>query len=340
MPEMDGFMFAERVRGESDLAQPIILMLTSGAQSGDIDRCRTLGIAAHLRKPIRQLELLEAIQRVVGDHAPSSRAVPQVEAPEKRLPARLRILLAEDNVVNQRLAIRLLEKSGHVVHVVDNGKLAVEAIAAREFDVVLMDVQMPEMGGFEATALIRRYEAGGGRHTPIVAMTAHAMTGDREKCLSAGMDAYISKPVSQKELADVLQSVAPTSPNVQEPASFLTLDIVTEREAILRRIGGDDDLLRELAETFILNAKDLVIQIRAAATAQDFSAVSRAAHAYKGSAIIFGLAPLVDVAAKLEATGAQGGRSEVAALVRELESQTIHACDFLRTLVEEMPCVS
>jgi len=210
MPEMDGFMLADRVRKEAGTSQPIFIMLTS-AGLGDTERCRQLGITTHLTKPIRQMELLDALRGTIGNYRPLQPAVPEEMLLPNLSAGGLRVLLAEDSVVNQKLAVWILEKWGHSVHVVSNGQLAVDAVAQQEFDAVLMDVQMPEMGGFEATAIIRQRETTTGRHIPIVAMTAHAMKGDREKCLDAGMDAYISKPISAKELAEILRSVAPKS---------------------------------------------------------------------------------------------------------------------------------
>ena len=204
MPDMDGFEVAERLRDQEGSTSPVIMMLTSSTQSGDIERCRELGIAIHLMKPIRQRELHEAFLRVLSGYksAPAVSLVPLTSGA-----GGLHLLLAEDNLVNQKLAVHLLEKQGHTVHVVGNGKLAFDALRDQKFDAVLMDVQMPEMGGFEATALIRQRELVTGQHIPIIAMTAHAMLGDRQKCLDAGMDSYLSKPISGLELVNVIRSV-------------------------------------------------------------------------------------------------------------------------------------
>jgi signal transduction histidine kinase/DNA-binding response OmpR family regulator len=202
MPEMDGFAVTEAARHECGAVQPIILMLTSGSQRGDIERCRQLGIAEHLIKPVLQQELLDSIKRAQGKVA--SALEPELKR-AREISRSLRILLAEDNVVNQKVAVRLLEKAGHSVCVADNGRLAVEASGQEEFDLILMDVQMPDMEGLEATAVIREREKASGIHTPIVAMTAHAMKGDREKCIEAGMDDYMSKPISVVKLAAILK---------------------------------------------------------------------------------------------------------------------------------------
>jgi two-component system sensor histidine kinase/response regulator len=198
MPEMDGFMLMEQIRERRISAAGAVVMLTSTGQRGDAARCAELGIAAHLTKPAGLSQLMEAMQKALADApAPASEITDQRMCEDQ---TGLRILLAEDNVVNQKLAMRLLQRHGHAVTVVDNGRAALNAVERELFDVVLMDVQMPEMDGFEATGAIRQSENGTGRHLPVVAMTAHAMSGDRERCLDAGMDGYVSKPVRPQEL--------------------------------------------------------------------------------------------------------------------------------------------
>lgn len=176
------------------------MMLTSAGHVGDAARCRELGISAYLVKPIRQGELLEGICSVLQANAARNPTplVTQHSLREHR--NRCRVLLAEDNAVNQMLATRLLEKRGFEVTVAEDGKVALRELNKEMFDVVLMDVQMPNMGGFEATAVIRNREKATGAHVPIIAMTAHALKGDEERCIAAGMDAYISKPIRTSEL--------------------------------------------------------------------------------------------------------------------------------------------
>jgi PAS domain S-box-containing protein len=214
MPEMDGFMLVEEIQKSPGLAAGLTsVMLTSGGQRGDGQRCKELGIAAYLIKPVLQSDLLEALLRVLGSRPDAANPVQLVTRHtlrEGRMP--LRILLAEDNVVNQRLASRLLEKQGHMVIVASDGAKALEALERECFDVVLMDVQMPVMDGVEATAAIREKEKATGKHIPIVAMTAHAMAGDRQRFLEGGMDGYISKPVHSQELFEAIE-------NVLEPAA-------------------------------------------------------------------------------------------------------------------------
>jgi two-component system, sensor histidine kinase and response regulator len=207
MPDMDGFELAAAIKGRGNAA--MIVMLTSGSHTGDVARCRELGIDAYLTKPVPRTELRTAILRVLGS-APET--LLQTPRRDRQEPSRdnpgsgvLRILLAEDNMVNQKVATRLLEKEGHRVVVVGTGREAVSAIDRESFDVVLMDVQMPEMDGFEATAAIRGRERFGGKRLPIIALTAHAMSDDKERCLSAGMDGYVAKPVRRQELLDAIR---------------------------------------------------------------------------------------------------------------------------------------
>ncbi len=204
MPEMDGFALAERIKKDPHLVGATIMMLTSAGHLGDAARCRELGISAYLVKPIRQGELLQAICNVLN--LSTQKKAPLVTRHTLReLRNRSRILLAEDNAINQALAVRLLEKRGYMVSVAVNGRETLAAYDNNNIDLVLMDVQMPEMDGLEATAAIRQRERSTGRHTPIVAMTAHALKSDEERCLSAGMDAYISKPIRTNELFTTIE---------------------------------------------------------------------------------------------------------------------------------------
>ncbi len=208
MPDVDGFMLVEQVEKLPELDGLITVMLTSGGQRGDATRCKELGIAAYLIKPVLQSDLLEALLNVLGSREEAARPAQLVTRHtlrERRPP--LRILLTEDNAVNQRLASRLLEKEGHVVVVADDGAKALKACKENTFDLILMDVQMPVLDGMEATAAIRQTEQSTGQHVPIIAMTAHAMAGDRQRFLKAGMDGYVSKPIHSRDLLEAIESV-------------------------------------------------------------------------------------------------------------------------------------
>ena len=219
MPGMDGFQLAEHIKASRNLANTLILMLTSGEQRGDLARCRELGVSLYLTKPVRQAELRAAILQALNGQAGAIAAAKGASLSESQ-PLRksddagaLRILLAEDNRVNQRVAVAILEKAGHRVTVANNGREAVDRWLAQAFDLILMDVQMPEIDGLEATAMIRAGEKRTAEHIPIVALTAHAMKGDQDRCLAAGMDAYLSKPIQGQQIIEMVSrySVRPAS---------------------------------------------------------------------------------------------------------------------------------
>jgi two-component system, sensor histidine kinase and response regulator len=207
MPDIDGFGLAEQIRNSKHLTGSVILMLTSGERLSDGARRREVGISACLVKPIRRAELRAAIVAAVACErsAMKSRAPDPPAVEVSHAGAGFDILVAEDNRTNQLVAIGLLQKQGHRVVVAENGIRALEILERNTFDVILMDVQMPEMDGFEATAAIRRKQSRTGTYTPIIAMTAHSMEGDRERCIDAGMDDYISKPIRGTLLADILK---------------------------------------------------------------------------------------------------------------------------------------
>ena len=207
MPEMDGFMLVEQMRTNPELSAVTVMMLSSGSHRGDAERCRQLGILSYLFKPVRKRELLAAILAALGQSAIASPSPPVVKAEQPTKAKGLRILLAEDNRVNQIVATRITEKMGHSVVVAGNGQIALLLLAAQPFDLVLMDVQMPEMDGLTATRKIRENEQSTPFHVPIIAMTAHAMKGDRERCIAAGMDGYVSKPISGPLLEEEIGSV-------------------------------------------------------------------------------------------------------------------------------------
>jgi CheY-like chemotaxis protein len=231
MPDADGFALAETIKKDPTIADASVVMLTSGSQPGDAARCRELGIAAYLPKPVKRLDLhgaiLSALRPRSGEAHGQAALVTRHSLREARNAGR--ILLVEDNAVNQLVARRLLEKGGHTVVVATNGREALEILEDAGwvgFGCVLMDVQMPEMGGFECTAIIRAREKGTRLHLPIIAMTAHALSGDDVRCLSAGMDAYLSKPIDPNALLDVVERQllnAITHPGVADfPTAFST----------------------------------------------------------------------------------------------------------------------
>jgi signal transduction histidine kinase/DNA-binding response OmpR family regulator len=206
MPGMDGLETARRIREDLGLTVPVILLRSVGS-SGDAARRRNAGIQSYLNKPLRREELLAAICEAVGGASVNATPPAEAAAQTRKLGVSLRALLAEDNPVNRTLAVRLLEREGYQLVVACDGREALTAFESNSFDLALMDIQMPRMDGFEVTAAIRRYELQHGGHLPIVAMTAHAMKGDAEQCLAAGMDGYVSKPISAARLFEEIERV-------------------------------------------------------------------------------------------------------------------------------------
>jgi len=305
MPEMDGFMLAERLLKRPEGLVPTLMMLSSACRREDAARCRELGIAAYLTKPIRQSTLLDAIMTALSQPTCAidrvTVEVPCDEKPEHH--RRLRVLLAEDNAVNQMLAVNLLEKRGHSVVVVGNGLEALDALDRECFDAVLMDVQMPDMDGIEATAALRAREAMTGHHIPVIAMTAHAMKGDRERCLAAGMDAYVAKPLRRQQLFDALERL--TSHKRDAELEVLEDQPTFDRTNALRQIDGDENLLSELVRVFLSECPKLMAKIREGIDEKDSAKLRIAAHALKGSASHFGAGPTCKAAQKMEALAEQ-----------------------------------
>jgi signal transduction histidine kinase/DNA-binding response OmpR family regulator len=285
MPDMDGLMLAEAIRRNGKGHRPRLVLLSSAGQPVDADRLRELGITRCLIKPVKQSDLLDAITSALG--------VASADEPADAVtqPARVRtrrVLLAEDGLVNQRVVVELLDARGHDVVVATNGEEALATLEREPFDVVLMDVQMPVMDGFEATAAIREREKESGTHVPVVALTAHAMTGDRERCLEAGMDGYLAKPIRADELYAAVEGPSET------PMDY---------ETALKRTGGKPLILGQIAQLFLHEGPRLQADIRRAMTDQDCSELERAAHTLKGSADLFGAQGVVDAAWRLETMG-------------------------------------
>jgi CheY-like chemotaxis protein len=320
MPEMDGYTLCEHIRRDPLLASTILMILTSGGQPGDNLRRRNLQVASCLIKPVKQADLWRAIMQSLGMPLPAelSDAHSRDRVTADR---RLRVLLAEDNLVNQKLAVRLLERRGHEVAIANNGSEALQKLAARTFDVVLMDVQMPEMDGYEATVRIRREEGQTGRHIRIVAMTAYAMKGDRDRCLEAGMDSYISKPVRARELFEAIESVPNPDPTNGSAVLANAKDQVFDKAAALTRVGQDEDLLRELAVVFLDESPKLMDQIRTAIANENLPALRMTAHGLKGSVDNFSAARAFDAALKLELMAQERDLSGAGAALRLLEQE-------------------
>jgi CheY-like chemotaxis protein len=310
MPGMDGFTLAERIRRDPDLAGTFLILLPSAGSRGDAARCREMGVEGYLTKPVASVDLLECILTVIGSPRGEERPALATRHSLRESRRRLRVLLADDNPVNRMVGIRLLEKRGHSVVAVEDGRAAVAALEREEYDVLLLDVQMPVMDGFEATARIRAKEAETGRHLPIIALTAHAMEGDRKRCLDAGMDDYASKPIKAEDLFMTIERLVPASGASNEPcgrppaapAGASSID----GEGLLSRSENDRELMREIAGLFIEHSPRMLRDLREGLWRRDAQAVERAAREIKGSLDTLAAAAAAEIAWRIEAMGREG----------------------------------
>jgi two-component system, sensor histidine kinase and response regulator len=336
MPGMSGFTLVERIRATEGAAAPPMILLTSAGQRGDAARCRALRVAAYLTKPVDPLDLAEAIVAVLDGHG-GRQATPLVTRHSLRDNRRcLRVLLAEDNAVNRRVVRAQLERRGHAVTCVADGRRAVAAVQRDRFDVVLMDVQMPLMDGLEATAAIRAREAGTGTRVPIIALTARAFSGDVARCLAAGMDAHLAKPIRSRDLMATLERLArpagATEPeHGADPAADADPPPPTSRDrtappidraALLARLDGDEALLAEVTGLFLRSCPAQLQAIHQALSRSETGALERAAHALKGAIANFGARRAFEQAARLEDLARRGdlrtARREARGLEREM----------------------
>ncbi len=326
MPGMDGFELAEKIKQDPGLAGATIMMLTSAGQRGDAARCRRLGIGAYLIKPIRQSDLLNAILMTLGKRAGAQRPALVTRHTLREAGRKLKVLVVEDNPVNQQLALRILQKEGHKAVLAGTGREALARLENEQFDLVLMDVQMPEMDGYEATAEIRRKEKLSGAHVPIIAMTARAMKGDRERCLAAGMDGYVSKPIKAAQLFETIEeelfpSIHPRRQTCETgSAPGRGWEKIMDRAAALAHVEGDRDLLSEMAELFLKNTPGLMQAIHRAAEWGDAIALAQAAHKLKGSISNFCAPEAFDAVARLEDAAIHRDCSAAEKALLELES--------------------
>ena len=321
MPERDGFALATAIRGDPDLAPTRLLILTSAGQRGDGERCRQLGIQAYLTKPIARADLIEAVSTVLAG-TPSAGGGADLVTRHSIAESRhaLRILLAEDNPVNQQVATAMLLKRGHQVDVVSNGREAVDAIRARRYDVVLMDIQMPEMDGFAAADGIRALPQG--RALPIIALTAHALSGERERCLTAGMSGYLAKPFKAHELFALVEgsSDGPTPP---APPIDLEGFRSTMREA------GAEEAVDGIVRVFAQTAPERLAALQTAARSGDPESVGRAAHAFKSAAGTIGARGLALLLAEIEGAARESMLEHVQRELPALEREVAAVLDYL-----------
>ncbi len=331
MPEMDGFDLAEIIRKEYSADEVALVLLTSATRQGLFMRCKELEIGASLMKPFSRSELLNTIMLALGmnrleESANVDGAAGDSSSKEEADGTSLHVLLAEDNEINRLLTIRLLVNRGHTVSAVHNGLEAVKAWESEAFDLILMDVQMPVMNGFEATSIIRQREAGTGNHIPIVALTARAMLDDREACLAAGMDDFISKPIDVNALRRVLKrysrktSTAPPMV-VQNCHESDTDPEVFDREALLRQVQGDTEFLREITRSFFEHVDEQMEDIRKALAENSAINLYEATHRLKGGLGGLQARRAFNAAGELEAAARTGRIQDAGPLLSSLERE-------------------
>ncbi len=323
MPEMDGFALAQSIKGNPEWGPVTVMMLSSAGLRGDAVRCRELGVSAYLTKPIRQSELLDAMVTALATRPetdlPSS-LVTRHSLRENR--PQVRILLVEDNAVNQLVVLRILEKQGHAVTIAADGKKALAALQKDSYDLVLMDIQMPEMNGWEATRSIRESEKATGEHIPIAAMTAHAMKGDQERCIAAGMDEYLTKPIHTPELlalVDKIGSRKTAARRIELTSAGAGPGRSIDLGAALSRLDGHRESFDEMAQLFREGCPKIMDDIRGAVEARDAWALEHHAHNLKGSSANLGAAAVSRAAAALEDCARSGKLERADALLKSLD---------------------
>ena len=329
MPDMDGFQLATAVRGDKKIKRTNLLMLTSAGQRGDGERCRELGIRGYLTKPISRSDLLEALGTVLAG-SPEEAGTPEVVTRHTIAESRatLRVLLAEDNPVNQQVAVAMLVKRGHEVHVSSNGREALQAVQERDYDAVLMDIQMPEMDGFEATHAIRALPKG--RDLPIIGLTAHALSGERERCLSHGMTDYLAKPFKAHELFALVEGTAEPKAAVTPSPEPAAPPVDLEGFRATLREAGAEQALYSIVDTFVRQAPDRLAALAAAAAAGSGADMAKAAHVFRGAAATIGARELAELLERVETT-ARAGEIQDAQDAFERVSPLAHsAIDYLR----------
>jgi two-component system, sensor histidine kinase and response regulator len=331
MPETDGFALVERIKADKSLSPALIMMLSTVHRESDVKCCRELGIGAYLTKPVVLSDLAETLFAALG-LKPSPLTVSAPRETAQKASRSLNVLVAEDTPANQQLVIRILEKRGHRHVVAADGRQALELYQLQPFDCILMDVQMPEIDGLRVTHMIRELERGSGRRTPIIAMTAHAMKGNRETCLAAGMDAYVAKPLDAKELIALVEGVA-VPPAAAVAPTVIPLKASPDGydfEPALRRLDHDWELFDQLAQFFSQDAPGLLNEMRAAIEAGDGATLQRAAHSLKGLIRNFDAGRASQAASRLEARGRDAELDGAADDLQKLEAGVERLLDALR----------
>lgn len=321
LPGEDAIAFARKMRHRPGLQGRVLMMLASAKRKDERERCRAVGLNNCLAKPVLQAELRETVLRVLGREDPGKVGTGEVR--DSSSAQGLKVLLAEDNLINQRVASELLKRWGHLVQVAGNGLEAVSILERDRFDLVFMDLQMPGMDGLEATKRIRQMEAKSGAHVPIVAMTAHAMRGDRERCLEAGMDDYLTKPINPELMLGVISKFAPGQANQRNRSKQAAVSVPLDMDKLDKRFEGDKELRHQLMQVFLEEYPILMGDVRRAVSESDPDALARAAHTVKGSLGYFEAAGASKAAIDLEQQGRSGNlttaQENLARLEREME---------------------
>lgn len=339
-PGVDGFRLVETLTAQRAFESPLTVLLSAVGRRGDAARCRELGVSAYLTKPVGRRDLIRALETALG--------IRQTDTPPQLITRhtlrdqerRLHILVAEDDATSQHWLLRTLEKRGHTTQVANDGAAAVELATHGYFDLILMDVEMPGMGGLEAAERIRRHEGSGGFGVPILALTAHAMKQDEARCLEAGMNAYLSKPLRAEALFDAIEQAVPGEPTTQtsvDEVKFETIDAgeVIARDELRDRVDDDAALLRELVELFVPTAGERVEEIRTAIAAADHAAVQRLTHALKGSLGNLAAKPAAEAARRVERLAGTSRPEGLEEAGEELAREIERLLPALRELVEK-----
>jgi PAS domain S-box-containing protein len=325
MPETDGVSLAKRILEERELSETPILLMTSAAERSDVAK-RSPKVAAYVTKPLRQSDLLDAIITSIyptkGLLRPTRRIQPSIQKGKRSL----NILLAEDNELNQKLVVRILEKRGHRLKVANNGREALVALeeSADPIDLLLIDIQMPEMGGFETTAVIREAEKETAKHLPIIALTAHVKKEDRERCLAAGVDSYLTKPVRTQELIRTVEELAPPETVEVNAEGRGSKKQIIDEDALLERVDGDTQLLKQMVNLFLADCPKWQTEMKGAIETGDAERLTAAAHTLSGSVANFEAKKVVAVARKLETMAREGDLADASKAYAALDEEMEH----------------
>jgi two-component system, sensor histidine kinase and response regulator len=335
MPETDGFLLAKWIRKQENLKNNVILMLNSVQRKKNYN-LKQLGVNASLLKPVRPSDLLEGIMAELGIRKQPSEKIPAPTIQKPEDTRSLKILVAEDTLFNQKYIRRLLDKWGYEAIIVNNGKEAVNAMSTDKYDLIFMDVQMPEMDGFEATQKIREYEKKNDVHTPIIAMTAHAMKGDKERCIEAGMDAYVPKPISPKILMETIQELVPLEGKGKKQEEIQVFEMPENKEMLMENFDNDWEFFQESVTAFMEERGQLLLDIKNAIRDNNGDILKQKAHALKGMLRTFGAKSVADIAFELEKKGSNTDLNDAPGIYKSLISGVKQVSNHLLKFVKKV----